>query len=80
MTRTATSIARRKMRKLERYVGRIVRLQQQAYLQIISRGQAIAERQENRFLVAAVDRRMRQLICYGGNFRINVSPSDIILV
>ena len=80
MTHSATSIARRKMRKLEKYVGRIVRLQQQTYLRITGRGHAAAERQENRFLVAAVDRRMRQLICYGGNFRINVNPSEIILV
>ncbi len=80
MTRTATSIARRKMHKLEKYIGRIVRLRQQAYQRLSGRKHSPAEQQENRFLVAAIDRRMRQLICYGGNIRINVDPSEIILV
>lgn len=68
------------MAELERYVGHIVRLKQHVFERIV----ALARRQgltpDNRFLVATVNRRLRKLICYGANFRITVSVSEVVLV
>ncbi len=68
------------MHKLDHYVGRIVRLKDQAYQQLIRRGRRLVEHQENFFLVAAVDRQVSRLICYGADRRIDVGPADIVLV
>ena len=68
------------MHKLDHYVGRIVRLKDRAYEQIARRGRRFVEHQENCFLVAAVDRQLSRLICYGANRRIDVGPGDIVLV
>ena len=68
------------MHKLEQYVGRIVRLKQQTYERILKRSRALADSEENCFLVAAIDRQMRRLVCYGGNHRIAVCPTEIVLV
>lgn len=68
------------MRRLEHYVGRIVRLKDQARQRLAGRRKYLAEDQENCFLVAAVDRQMRRLICYGANLRIDVVPAEIVLV
>lgn len=68
------------MHKLDHYVGRIVRLKDRAYEQIVRRGRRFVENQENCFLVAAVDRQVSRLICYGANQRIDVGPADIVLV
>ncbi|WP_305074098.1 hypothetical protein [Propionivibrio sp.] len=68
------------MHKLDHYVGRIVRLKDRAYEQIVRRGRRFVEHQENCFLVAAVDRQLSRLICYGANQRIDVGPGDIVLV
>ena len=38
------------------------------------------EHQENFFLVAAIDRQMSRLICYGANRRIDVLPTEIVLI
>ena len=65
---------------LEHYVGSIVRLKQQAYERIVKKSRAVAESEENCFLVAAIDRQMRRLVCYGGNHRIAVCPTEIVLV
>ena len=75
-----TPIASKKINKLERYVGRIVQLRQQAFRRFTYRSHSTTTQQENRFLVAAIDRRMNQLICYGGNFRVNVTPDEIVLI
>ena len=67
------------MDKLNRYVGRLVSLKQQAFERIA----AYHRRHyppENRFIVAAVGRGMRKLICYGANLRIEVSPSEVVFV
>ena len=69
-----------KMNKLDKYVGRIVRLKEQAYQRIAGRRKYIAEHQENFFLVAAIDRQMSRLICYGANRRIDVGPGEIVLI
>ena len=68
------------MHKLDHYVGRIVRLKDQAYQQLIRRGRRFIEHQENFFLVASVDRQLSRLICYGADRRIDVGPADIVLV
>ena len=68
------------MHKLDHYVGRIVRLKDHAYQQLIRRGRRFVEHQENCFLVAAVDRPVSRLICYGADRRIDVGPADIVLV
>jgi len=68
------------MNKLEKYVGRIVRLNKQAYLRVAGRRKYGTEDQENCFLVAAIDRQMRRLICYGANCRIDVGPGEIVLI
>ena len=60
------------MHTLEKYVGRIVRLKQQALQDVARRGKPRKEPLENCFLVAAVSREMRKLICYGANLRIAV--------
>lgn len=68
------------MEQLDKYVGHIVRLKQDVFQRII----ALARRQgitpDNCFLVATVNRRLRKLICYGANFRITVSVSEVVLV
>lgn len=66
------------MKNLERYVGRIVRLNQQAFAEICRRANGAVL--ENRFIVAAVSREMRKLICYGANLRIAVGAADVVLV
>lgn len=68
------------MHKLDHYVGRIVRLKDQAYQQLVRRGRRFVEDQENCFLVASVDRQLSRLICYGADRRIDVGPADIVLV
>lgn len=66
------------MKNLEMYVGRIVRLKQQAFQEIARR--ANGANLENCFIVAAVSREMRKLICYGSNLRIAVGAADVVLV
>ncbi len=68
------------MHKLDHYVGRTVRLKDQTYQQLVRRGRRFVEHQENCFLVAAVDRQLSRLICYGADRRIDVGPADIVLV
>ena len=66
--------------KLQRYVGRIVRLNKHIYEQIRIRAIRNGRALENCFLVASVNRSMRKLICYGADFRIVVDVSDVVLV
>lgn len=68
------------MEKLDRYVGRIVRLNKQAFQKIAQRAKRQGKALENCFLVAAVSREMRKLICYGADLRIAVSVSDVVLI
>jgi len=70
-----------KMKKhLKNYVGRIVRLNKDAFQKIKEQAARSGEVVENYFLVASFSRQMRKLICYGGNMRIAVSLSDVALV
>lgn len=68
------------MKNLERYVGRVVRLKQQAFLEISRRAKQQGAVLENCFIVATVSREMRKLICYGANLRITVGVADVVLV
>jgi len=68
------------MHKLERYVGRIVRLKTQAFQDAARRSKRNKEPLENCFLVAAVSREMHKLICYGASLRISVGAADVVLV
>lgn len=65
---------------LEKYVGRVVRLKQQLFLDIASRAKHQGKVLENCFLVSAVSQEMRKLICYGANLRITVDADDIVLI
>lgn len=66
--------------KLNQYVGRIVRLNQRAFLKIAQSARNSGVALENCFLVARVSRGMRQLICYGANLRITVDVADVVLI
>ncbi len=66
--------------KLQQYVGRIVRLKKASFKKLAEKAARSGEILENCFLVGAVNRGMRQLICYGGNMRIAVPVSEIVLV
>ena len=67
-------------KKLNHYVGRIVRLNQIAFQEIKERAVRQGLALENSFLVAEVNRKLKKIICYGANFRIVVSLSDVVLV
>lgn len=65
---------------LERYVGRIVRLNKDIYEEILSRAIRKGRALENCFLVAEVRSGLRQLICYSASFRVVVDVADVVLV
>ncbi|MBS1227427.1 MAG: hypothetical protein H6R17_704 [Proteobacteria bacterium] len=65
---------------LDKYVGRIVRLNQRAFREIAKRAKSKGTTLENYFLVSGVSRGMRKLICYGANLRITVGVADVVLV
>jgi len=70
-----------KMKKqLEKYVGRVVRLNKATFEKIKEQADRSGEFLENYFLVASVSHQMRKLVCYGWNKRITVSLSDVALV
>ena len=66
--------------KLERYVGRLVRLHNKAFLDITKSDKQSHKPPENCFVVASVGLGMRKLICYGANLRITVGVSEIVLI
>ena len=68
------------MHSLEKYVGRMVRLKQQALQDLARRGRPRLVPFENCFVVATVSREMRKLICYGANFRVAVGAGDVVLI
>ena len=68
------------MHTLESYVGRIVRLKQHALLRIEKRRGPRLSSPDNCFVVAAVSRELRQLICYGAHLRVAVSVGDVVLI
>ena len=68
------------MQRLEKYVGRIVRLNKQAFQEICKRSKCQKGSVENCFVVAAVSREIGKLICYGANLRIAVGASEVVLI
>lgn len=66
--------------KLDKYVGRIVSLNQKAFQEICRKARNQGEALENCFLVAEVSRGMHKLICYGSNLRIIVGAADVVLI
>lgn len=68
------------MKQLDHYVGRIVRLNQQAFGDMAKRAKRQGAVLENCFLVAEVSREMKKLICYGGNLRIAVGIPEVVLI
>lgn len=66
--------------RLNDYVGRIVRLNKMAFDEIKDRALRRGLSLENSFLVADVNRRLKKIVCYGANFRVVVSLSDVVLV
>jgi len=67
-------------RKLQHYVGRIVRLNKHVFEAIRIRAIRNGHALENSFLVARVSQSLQTLICYGSNFRIVVNVADAVLV
>ncbi len=65
---------------LDKYVGRMVRLDQRVFSDVSKRARSRGAALENYFLVAEVSRHMRRLICYGSDLRILVGPSDVVLI
>jgi len=65
---------------LEKYVGRIVRLNKRAFEEIKSRARRQGDVLENCFLVASVNRGVHKLICYGANLRIVVGVADVVII
>lgn len=69
-----------RMKVLEKYVGRCVRLKASA-IELLPRRRGYADGEfENCFLVAAISREMKKLICYGANMRIAVGAADVVLI
>ena len=68
------------MQNMEKYLGRIVRLNHQAFREIVKRAKDQGEAIENCFLVAEVSKKMRKLVCYGASLRITVGVADVVLI
>ncbi|MBP5986930.1 MAG: hypothetical protein KA538_07065 [Azonexus sp.] len=66
--------------QLEKYVGCMVCLNKAAFEKLKEQAERSGEFVENYFLVASVSRQMRKLVCYGGNLRLIVPFSDVVLV
>jgi len=67
-------------KRLDKYVGRIVRLNKLAFQEIKKRAIQQGVVLENCFLVAEVNQKIKKMICYGARFRVVVDFSDVILV
>ncbi len=67
-------------KNLHLYVGRIVRLNKHVFQEIRHQAKRKGYALENCFVVSEVSRGVKKLICYGANFRIVVSASDVVLI
>lgn len=67
------------MKKLDKYVGRVVRVNDWA-LRNIKGIRRQSDALDSHFIVAAVSRESRKLICYGANMRIAVGAADVSLI
>ena len=68
------------MENLNKYVGRAVRLKEQAFRAIMERARRQGVTLDNCFIVATVSRKLHKLVCYGANFRIMVEVGEVVLV
>lgn len=68
------------MKQMNKYIGRLVRLDKHIFNAIAERARARGITLENAFVVAQVGRQMRKLVCYGSCFRVTVSPADVVLI
>ena len=66
------------MHKLDKYIGRVVSLKRQVFDKLKNARPDRAY--ENCFVVAAVDRHLNQLICYGAGRRINTCATEVVFV
>lgn len=67
-------------KRLDHYVGRIVRLNKLAFQAIKKRALQQGIVVENCFVVAEVNQKIKKMICYGTRFRVVVGFSDVILI
>lgn len=65
---------------LDKYVGRIVCLNQSAFRRLSQTAKQRGVIPDNYFVVAKTSRQMHKLICYGANLRIIVGVDDVVLV
>jgi hypothetical protein len=66
---------------LENYVGRMVRLRQEAFRPVARRANRQGMDIENCFIVASVEGRdARKLVCYGGDCRVAVPAREVALL
>ncbi|HEX8989705.1 MAG TPA: hypothetical protein VF816_17235 [Rhodocyclaceae bacterium] len=66
--------------RLDNYVGRMVRLNQESFVPIAQRARRQGMDLENQFIVANISPEQRKLICYGADVRVAVSVRDVALV
>lgn len=66
--------------QLQRYVGHVVRLNQQTFAEVSRRARRRGQMLENCFVVAEVSRQMHKLVCYGASLRILVGAADVVLI
>jgi hypothetical protein len=64
----------------DRYVGHIVSLDRNVFRRLIEGARRPGFIPDNRFIVAAVSRKLHKLICYNADFRVTVSVQDVVLV
>lgn len=68
------------MENPDKYVGHIVCLKQHVFQRVDGHARRRGITLDNRFLVAATSHRLRKLVCYGADFRVTVSVSEVVLV
>lgn len=65
---------------LEKYVGRLVRLNKATFQKIAERASRSGEAVENFFVVAVANKKLHKLVCYGANTRVTVSLSEVVFI
>lgn len=68
------------MSNLQKYVGHIVQLRTARFKALWERARRRGQPLENMFIVSAVIRKGKKLICYGGDMCFVVSPAEVVLV
>lgn len=68
------------MGKLDRYIGKVVRLNKQAFARLLEQTSSLQLMAGNRFLVSGINKRLNKLICYGSSIQVLVDPGDVVLV